>query len=138
MKFQVIYFSRKGSTKKIADEIASELGVNAEAVKKAKLSKDSFIFLGSGCYGSKPANIMKKFIENNDFKSRNVALFGTSGGGEGKEVDFMEDLLNDKGAFVKGKFFCKGKFWFGNSDRPNADDLDGAKKFAKGMINKSS
>ena len=135
MKFQVIYFSRKGSTKKIADEIASQLGVNAEAVKNAKLSKDSFIFLGSGCYGSKPGKHMKKFIEKNDFKSRNVALFGTSGGGEGKEVDFMEDLLKNEGAFVKGKFFCKGKFWFGNKHRPNADDLEGAKRFAKKIIN---
>jgi len=135
MKFQVIYFSRKGSTKKIADEIASELGVNAEAVNNAKLSKDSFIFLGSGCYGSKPGKNMKKFIEKKDFKSRNVALFGTSGSGEGTEVDFMEDLLKNKGALVKGKFFCKGRFWFSNKDRPNADDLDGAKKFAKKMIN---
>jgi len=135
MKFQVIYFSGKGSTKKIADQIATELGVNAEVVKNATLSKDSFIFLGSGCYGSKPGKNMKKFIEKNDFKSRNVALFGTSGGGEGKGVDFMEDLLKNKGAFVKGKFFCKGKFWFGNKNRPNADDLNGAKKFAKKMIN---
>jgi len=45
MKYQVIYFSRKGSTKKIADLIAFELGVNAEAVKDAKLIKDSFVFL---------------------------------------------------------------------------------------------
>jgi len=54
---------------------------------------------------------MTKFIEKNDFKSRNVALFGTSGSGEGKEVDFMEGLLDVKDASVKGKFFCKGKFW---------------------------
>jgi len=135
MKYQVIYFSRKGSTKKIADLIAFELGVNAEAVKDAKLIKDSFVFLGSGCYGSKPGKKMTKFIEKNDFKSRNVALFGTSGGGKGKEVDFMEGLLDAKDASVKGKFFCKGKFWFGNSDRPSDDDLDNAKKFAKEMIN---
>jgi flavodoxin I len=135
MKFQVIYFSRKGSTKKIADEIATEIGVNAKAVKSAKLSEDSFIFLGSGCYGSKPGKHMTKFIEENDFKSRNIALFGTSGGGEGKEVEFMEYLLKNKGAFVKGKYFCKGKFWFGNKDRPNNDDLDGAKKFANKMTN---
>ena len=34
MNVQVIYFSRKGSTKKVADAIASEFGVNAEDVKK--------------------------------------------------------------------------------------------------------
>jgi len=41
MEYQVIYFSRKGSTKKVADTIDSELGVNAEDVKTAKLNKDS-------------------------------------------------------------------------------------------------
>lgn len=82
MKTQVIYFSRKGSTKKVADAIASELNVKSEDVKNAKLKDDAFIFLGSGNYGGKPGKQMIKFIEENDFKSRNVALFGTSGGGE--------------------------------------------------------
>ena len=36
MEYQVIYFSRKGGTKKVADAIASELSVNAEDVKTAK------------------------------------------------------------------------------------------------------
>lgn len=134
MKFQVIYFSRKGSTKKVAYAIASELGVNSEDVKIANLNKDSFIFLGSGCYGGKPAKHMTKFIENNDFKSRNVALFGTSGGGEGKETEFMENMLKDTDAIVKGKFFCQGKAWFLNKDKPSNEDLDDARQFAKNMI----
>ena len=134
MKGQIIYFSRKGSTKKIADAISSELGVKAEDVKTAKLNNDSFIFLGSGCYGSKPGKYMIMFIKKNDFSSRNVALFGTSGGGEGKETDAMEILLKNKDAFVKGKFFCQGRLWFINKDKPSNEDLDNAKKFAKNMI----
>jgi len=134
MKFQVIYFSRKGSTKKVADTIASELGVDSEDVKTTKLDKDSFIFLGSGCYGGKPGKHMTKFIENNDFKSRNVALFGTSGGGEGKETEIMETMLKEKDANVRRKYFCKGKAWFINKDKPSNEDLNDARKFAKKMI----
>lgn len=134
MSYQVIYFSRKGSTKKIADAIALELGVTAEDVKKAKLHKDSFIFLGSGCYGGKPGKHMTTFIENNDFTKRNVALFGTSGGGDGKETEAMESMLKDKDAVVEGKYFCQGRFWFGNKDKPSNKDLDDAKKFTKNMI----
>ena len=134
MSYQVIYFSRKGSTKKIADAIASELDVQSEDVKKAKLKNDVFVFLGSGCYGGKPGKHMTKFIENNDFKSRNVALFGTSGGGEGKETEFMQSMLTDKDANIKGKYFCQGRFWFGNKDKPSNEDLNDAKKFAKNMI----
>jgi flavodoxin I len=77
---------------------------------------------------------MTKFIENNDFKSRNVALFGTSGGGVGKEIEAMETMLKDKNANVKGRYFCKGKAWFTNKDKPSNEDLDDARKFAKKMI----
>ena len=40
MKYQVIFFSRNGSTKKVADAIACELNVEAEDVKTAELNKD--------------------------------------------------------------------------------------------------
>ncbi len=136
MESQVIYFSRKGNTKKVAEAIASELGVKAENVKNAKLNDNSLVFLGSGCYGGKPGNNMFKFIEDNDFKSRNVALFGTSGGGEGIEVKEMENILNTKKACIKGKFFCKGKFLLFSRGRPNNEDIGEAKKFANLMKNK--
>ena len=121
------------STKKVADAIALELGITAQDVKNAKLDSDSFIFLGSGCYGGKPGRLMAKFIENNDFKSRNVALFGTSGGGEGKETEVMEIMLKEKNANVKGRYYCKGKAWFTNKNKPSNQDIDDAKKFAKDM-----
>lgn len=134
MKYQVIYYSRKGSTKKLADVISSELEISAENVKDAKLSDDAFVFLGSGCYGSKPAKIMTKFIKDNNFKSNNVALFGTSGGGEGAEVNEMENLLKTKQTKIKGKFFCKGKFFIMNRGKPSNEDFEQAKSFAKRMM----
>jgi len=134
MKFQVIYFSKTGNTKKIAEAIASELGVKAEDVNNAKLNQDGLIFLGSGKYGNQPGKIMMEFIEDNNFKSRNVALFGTSGSGKGLEVQEMEKALNAKEACIQGKFFCRGKFMLFNRGRPNDEDLDEAKKFTKNMI----
>ena len=134
MEYQVIYFSKTGHTKKVAEAIASELGVKAEDVNGAKMNDNALVFLGSGWYVNNPAKIMIKFIEDNNFKSRNVALFGTSGSGEGKEVKKMENILNNKKAYIKGKFFCKGKFLFTNRGRPNDKDLEGAKKFVKLMI----
>ena len=67
------------------------------------------IVLGSGCYGSEPGEDMMKFIENNDFSGRNVAVFGTSGGNAGIEVDLMAAALKHKGATVLGSYHCKGK-----------------------------
>jgi flavodoxin I len=134
MKSQVIYFSNSGHTKKIADAIASALDVNAENVKDATLHDDTFIFIGSGCYGGKPGKDMTRFIEENTFNTREVALFGTSGGGEGKEVEEMEILLKSKNAQIKGRYFCKGRFLLWSRGRPNTEDIDQATKFAQRMI----
>lgn len=133
--FEVIYYSRGGNTKMLADAIAGELGVKAVDVKTATLSPDVKItFLGSGCYGGKPGEDMVKFIQSGNFSGRKVALFGTSMGGIGKEVDEMAAALRQKGANVVGSYFCKGKgFLIFSRGRPNQDEIDGARKFAKEM-----
>lgn len=136
MDYQVIYFSRKGSTKKIADIIASELKVEAKDVKNATLDDSAFVFLGSGNYGGRPGKEMITFIEENVFN--NVALFGTSGGGRGKEVKEMETILNTKNADIHGAFFCKGKFWLINRTKPSDEDIAEVKKFVKKMMNKAN
>ena len=77
--FEVVYYSMTGNTKKVAEAIAIELRVKAESVKvKEGLTKDPFVFLGSGCHASRPGRKLRKFIARNDFKGRQVALFGTS------------------------------------------------------------
>ena len=133
---QVIYFSRGGNTRKLAEAIASELGVQAVDVKNAKLSQgQDLIFLGSGCYGKKPSPKMMVFIENNDFQHRKVALFGTSGAGKGMELVDMAEVLKQRNANILGSFYCKGKtFMVINRGHPNEEDLNRARKFAREMI----
>ncbi len=80
---QVIYFSRGGNTVQVAKAIASGLGVKATEVANARIGPEGTIFLGSGCYGGAPGPKMMEFIEKNELSGRDVALFGTSGGGKG-------------------------------------------------------
>ena len=133
--FEVVYYSITGNTKKVAEVIAAELGVKAENVKeKQELDKDSFVFLGSGCYASKPGGKLRKFIARNDFKERQVALFGTSGSGEGAEVRAMEELLKLKGALIRGSFYCQGKSWYlFYRGHPSNEELANAREFANEM-----
>ena len=133
--FEVAYYSMTGNTKKVAEAIAKELGVKAESVKaKKELAKDSFVFLGSGCYASRPGGKLRKFIARNDFKGRQVALFGTSGGGKGDEVRAMEELLKPTGALIRGSFYCKGRaFFFLNWGHPSKEELANAREFANEM-----
>jgi len=132
---QVLVYSRGGNTRKLADAIAGELGVEAEDVKAASLDKgNGILFLGSGCYGGKPGKEMMDFIEANDFKARNIALFGSSASGQGKEMGIMEEALKQKGAKVQGKYESKGQFiWIVRRGHPNEEDIAGAMKFAKDM-----
>lgn len=133
---QVLYYSRGGNTRKVADAIAGELGVKAAVVKGATLSPGPGVaFLGSGCYGGKPGADLLKFIEANDFRGRQVAVFGTSGGGTGNEVKVMAEALKGKGASVRGSYYCAGKAWLLFSrGHPDAKDLEGAKQFARDMV----
>lgn len=131
----VLYYSMTGNTKKMASVIAEELGVEAKHIKTMEgVPKDGLLFLGSGSYGDKPAEDMAKFIAANDFAGRNVALFGTSGKGEGKEVHGMAEALKQKGAIVLGSYYSKGKsFVVVNMGHPSKDELGGARKFAREM-----
>ena len=132
--FEVIYYSMTGNTKKVAEVIAAELDVSAEDVKtKGKLAEDSFLLLGSGRYFPLPGTRgFKKFVASNDFDGRKVALFGTSGGGKGREVEALEKMVTAKGAKVMAKFYCKGHIlFFINRKHPDNKDLKNAKKFAR-------
>ena len=130
--FEIIYHSRQGNTRKIAETISRELKVPAEDIAtKGKLAKDSFVFLGSECYFRGYDRNMKNFIHNNNFNERKVALFGTSANGEGHETNAMEKDLVAKGANVVGKFYCKGKtLFFLNRNHPTLEDLADTRKFA--------
>jgi flavodoxin len=130
---QVLFYSKGGNTRKLADAIAKELGVKATDIKASSIDPAAdIIFLGSGCYGSKPGEEMMKFIEKNDFSGRKVAVFGTSGGNAGMEVDLMAASLMHKGATVLGSYHCKGRaFLLFNTGRLNQENLDGARKFAR-------
>ncbi|MCD6453153.1 MAG: hypothetical protein J7K77_02580 [Dehalococcoidales bacterium] len=137
--FEVIYYSRSGNTQKLAAAIAEELGVRAVDVKQKKdLAKGSFVFIGSGCYANKQGKGLEELIKENNFKGRSVALFGTSAKGWGDEIKAMKKLLQPTGAFIRGSFHCKGRWFIINRGHPTVDELANAKGFACRMKNLES
>ena len=128
--------SKGGNTRKVADAIAGELGVSVGDLMKPLPADAKVLFLGSGTYGALPGKEMTKFLADNDFTGRRVALFGTSmkPGGAEKMIAVMEDAVTKKGATVPGRYHCPGKFLLFNRDRPGKEDLENAKKFAREML----
>ena len=142
--FEVFYYARCGngkgicqSTTELAETIAAELGVKAEDITAKKgLSKDTFVFLGCGCYGDKAGDKLSYFIAENDFKGRQVALFGTSLTNISDKLKRAEELLKPAGAVIKGSFYCERKALpFFHRGRLSKEELATAREFVNEMKN---
>jgi flavodoxin len=129
---EVVYFSRSGNTRKVAEVIAGELGVTARDVKTAGvLPPDAFIFMGTGCYGAALAGPLVSFMENNRFNGRKIALFTTSAFGSLTELAVMKKQITNKGADIVASFSCYGQLLLAKKGHPTEKELDNARKFAR-------
>lgn len=130
--FEVVYFSRTGNTKKVAEAIAEELKVTAKDIKTAGiLPKDAFIFLGTGCYGATLPKEIGVFMKKNNFHGRIIALFTTSAFGSITERGLIEKQLAEKGAIITHNFKCFGHLLTMKKEHPTLQELDKAKEFAR-------
>lgn len=142
MKTWVLYFSRGGNTKKIADAIAEELkefGVlKSEQIPPAYPPENvQLLFLGTGIYAGKPDSKMVEFVRTlNNNRVKNAVVFGTTGS-QNNAVEAVKALLKEKGINVIDEtFLCKGKYFiFFNRKKPDSDDIKAAKAFARKIYN---
>jgi flavodoxin len=134
MKVKVMYHSKTGNTKKVAETIAKAMGTTAvQITDKINFDSADLLFIGDGVYGAKPNKITEEFIKTLDpNKVKSVAVFGTYGG-QKKAIVAMTEMLKKQGINVMEESFgCKGKSWFIlNRKHPDLNDLQGAEKFAK-------
>jgi flavodoxin len=139
MKTEVIYYSRSGNTKKVADAIAQALGQVSEAVAPDyPLENVGILFLGAGAYANKVDKRMTEFIRTlNSGQVKNVALFGSYGWHK-NYLSYMRDLLKAQGInVIEETYSCKGKlFFFIYRKHPNDQDLRQAQEFAKVVYEK--
>ena len=135
MKARVVYYSRTGNTRKLAEAIAEEVGCRAEDADNARIEEPvDLLFVGGAVYatyqhGYHPA--IRQFLKDVDkSKVRRVAVFVTFAFSD--SIGKLENLVKNAGlALASEKFACKGKFLFFNLRRPNKDDMARAKEFAK-------
>ncbi len=133
--FEIIYYSRGGNTKKVAEAIADELGTEAKEISLVNVvPKDAFIFLGSGCYGARMVKEIADFIERNGLKGSKIALFTTSAFGLGKEESLIKQHILDKGINIVGNFSCFGQFLAIKRGHPDSSELQQAREFARSII----
>jgi 8-oxo-dGTP diphosphatase/2-hydroxy-dATP diphosphatase len=145
MKTLIAYLSRKGSTEKIAKAIGEEL--DAESVKVSELNdfdlhKYDLVGLGSGIYGGKhDASVLSLVQKFKNAKNKRFFIFSTSGFKESEKNDFnkpLKEKIESAGGKLVSSFNCPGFGAFGpfkflgvNKGRPNEEDIEKAKEFAK-------
>ncbi|EPR07592.1 flavodoxin family protein [Ruminiclostridium papyrosolvens] len=142
MKTWVLYYSKGGNTKKIADAIADELDdvLKSEQIPPAYPPENvTLLFLGTGEYAGKPDSKLLEFIRTlNKDRVKNVAVFGTNGKGiAGSAIATIKSLLKEKGInVIDESFCCKGKYFiFANRKSPDVNDIKAAKEYAKRVYN---
>ena len=131
MKFAVRYYTKTGNTKRLAEAVANELGVEALPISEGLNEQADILFLGNSYYAFTIDPEVRSFIA------------GLSKDKVGKIVNFgSASLLNSTYKKVKAEaakvgipvdekeFHCKGEFKALHKGRPNEDDLKAAREFA--------
>ena len=137
MKVAVRYYTRTGNTKKLADAIAQELGVEAKTTQELIDEVTDLLFLGSSVYAAGVDSEVKTFIASLDpSKVKKVVAFSTAALLP-STYSQVKQLLEKKGTEVsKEEFHCRGEFTIMHRGRPNHKDIGNAITFAKTCVDR--
>jgi len=149
----VLESAENGATAKIARAIAGELGariITPEQATPDEIQKYELVGFGSGIFSQKHHRSLFDLAGNLPvYAEKKAFIFSTSGVSRQFALDHKTDdthtplreALRPKGFVIIGEFNCEGfndnsflKLFGGmNKGRPNAADIENAKRFASGL-----
>ena len=145
-----IYSYHHNNTRKIGDAIAAKLNASIinikDVIEPVELETYDLVGFGSGIDSGKNYPQMLNFAEKLPVvQNKKAFIFSTSGIYTSKKMlndhRALRDLLQNKGFTILSEFSCKGfntnsilKYFGGiNKNRPNAEDIKNAEKFAENL-----
>ena len=132
MTYAVRYYTKTGNTKKLADALAGELGVEARPISDPVTEPVDLLFLGNSYYAFNIDPEVRAFIASLDKeKVGEIVNFGSAAmmNSTIKKVKAEADKV---GIPVDSKeFHCKGEFRGLHKGRPNEADLKAIADFAR-------
>ena len=134
MTYAVRYYTQTGNTKRLAEAIAKELGVEALPISAPFTEKVDVLFLGNSYYAFTIAPEVREFVGNLD-KDRvgKIVNFGTAAM-MNSTYKKVRSVASTRGIPVLDKeFHCKGEFKGMNKGRPNEDDIKAAIDFVRNL-----
>lgn len=136
MNIAIRYYSRGGNTQKLAKAIEEAVGLQAQTVAAPLEESVDILFLGCSYYAFDMDRAVKQFISDNQDKIGKIVLFGTSAMMKSMKKPLGKVLkdANTSIAIADEEFHCPGSFGPMHRERPNSNDLEAAKNFAKRLI----
>ncbi len=138
MKIAVIYYSKTGHSKKIADAVAESLETKALDINtKPELNDVELLFIVSGIYGGVTAPELNQFAQGISKSSVKKAALITSCLSNRQGQDIVRNVLIKNGIEVAAEeFICRGRLLFIGFPHPDKADISAAISFAKKITQK--
>jgi flavodoxin len=154
MKNIVMYASRKGNTKKVAEAIAEELkcdSVDLRTVDIENINLDDVdtLFLGSGIYAGFMNSKIKRFLMSENLKNaalkgeKNIVFFVTWVGNPGSVEHAIEkcyDYMSEEGINIYTDHFRAYGSMFGlfKKDNPTTEEIQEAREWVHEVLENMS
>ncbi|MBO7697748.1 MAG: hypothetical protein J6S38_01780 [Erysipelotrichaceae bacterium] len=134
MKYAVRYYTKTGNTKRLAEAIANELGVEALPLSAPIDEKVDVLFLGNSYYAFTIDPEVRDFVRSLDKeKVGTIVNFGSAAmlNSTYKKVKAEADKVGIP--MMEKEFHCKGEFKGLHKGKPDEEDLKAAAEFARNI-----
>ena len=135
MKIAVRYYTKGGNTKRLAEAVAREVGVEALPISVPVTEPVDSLFLGNSYYAFSIDPEVRNFIRGLDKnKVGKIVNFGSAAllNSTYKKVKAEADKVGIP--MDEREFHCKGEFKGIHKGRPDESDMKAAAEFARKII----
>ena len=135
MTYAVRFYTKTGNTKRLAEAIAKELGVEALPISSPVEEKVDILFLGNSYYAFTIDPEVRAFVRSLDSKKvGKIVNFGSAAmlNSTYRKVKAEADGVGIP--MMEKEFHCKGEFKGLHKGRPNEADLKAAAEFARSIM----
>ena len=132
MTYAVRYYTKTGNTKKLAEAVAKELGVEALPISMPLQEKADILFLGNSYYAFTIDPEVRDFVKSLDKNMvGKIVNFGSAAmlNSTYKKIKAEADKVGIP--MMEKEFHCKGEFKGLHKGRPNEEDLKAAAEFTQ-------
>ena len=134
MKIAVRYYTKTGNTKRLAEAIANELGVEALPISEPITETVDILMLGNSYYAFNIDPEVRKFIRSLDKeKVGRIVNFGSAAMLKSTYKKVKEEADKIGIPMDEREFHCQGEFKGIHKGKPDENDLKSAAEFARSI-----